>query len=156
MKQALTLLLFAGSFAVAGAQESNMNYKIEGGNRTVSIPQDRPGRVGNVALVPLSFINVSQFAAHVNKPTIGPPGYQLYFVDGMSIGGKQCTEVVDSVMHAGIYIIADFLRQGEEAHPGDIGKSFIREKIFCVGVFPNGREFRYPENGGPYKIQTKY
>jgi hypothetical protein len=132
-------------------RSTGMTYKVDGGDRQVAVPKRTPGRTGNVNAVPVTFINVSQHSAYVNRPPIGPGGYQLYFVEGMAIGGNQAIEMIDDVPRQGIYIIADLLKQGEAAHSEDIGKSFAREKIFCLAIFPNGNEFRYPENGGPYK-----
>ncbi len=132
---------------MAAQDSSTLTLEIDGGQVQVRVPQADPGPEGGAPFRPLAFINLSQFAAHVSFPRFGKPGYQLYFAIDMSIGGKQASLLYNGRVVRGVYLIADLLDQGERAKPGEIGKSFERGQLICLGIYPNGREFKYPPNG---------
>jgi hypothetical protein len=148
------LLLMTMTGWVYGQDASTLTLEIDGGQVQVRVPQANPGPEGGAPFRALAFINVSQFAAHINFPKSGKPGYQLYFAVDMSIGGRQASLLYNGRVIRGVYLIADLLDQGERARPGEIGKSFDRGKLLCLGIYPNGREFKYPPNGSTGFVQN--
>jgi len=155
MKKLFFLLLLLTMVELIAAQDSStLTLEIDGGTVQVRVPQASPGPEGGAPFRPLAFINVSQFAAHINFPKSGKPGYQLYFAVDMAIGGRQASLLYNGRVIRGGYLIADLLDQGERAKPGEIGKSFERGKLICLGIYPNGREFKYPPNGATGFIQN--
>ncbi len=155
MKKCIFVLSLMTMVQLMLAQEtSTLTLEIDGGQVQVRVPQASPGPEGGAPFRPLAFINVSQFAAHVNFPKAGKPGYQLYFAVDMSIGGRQASLLYNGRVVRGVYLIADLLDQGERARPGEIGKSFERGQLICLGIYPNGREFKYPPNGASGFVQN--
>lgn len=142
----LSVLFFAIPF-FGTAQSTTLALEIDGGNVIVDVPMSQPGREGSAPFRELQFINISQFAAHLKFPNYGKPGYQLYFAVGMKIGNQQGYISYNGQIVRGVFLIADLLDQGEKAKPGEIGKSFARGKLICLGIYPNGTEFKYPPNG---------
>jgi hypothetical protein len=118
-------LLFVSTFTYA-QQSGGIEWSVNPKNQVnVNIPLRKPGREGESGLLPVGYINISQFAANgVNMPTKGPRGYMLLFIFDVSIQGRQSEINHQGQMRKGIWAIAKILEPGQAAYPGDIGRSF--------------------------------
>jgi hypothetical protein len=126
MKKASFSLLIVLLTTASLAAQSGVDWSVNPQNRAnVNIPLRKPGRDGDLPMLPVGYINISQFAANgVSMPTKGPKGYLLLFIFDVSIQGRQSEIVHQGQTRKGIWSIAKILDPGQAAAPGDLGRSF--------------------------------
>lgn len=126
MKKITFLLLLVLVTASTIFGQGGIDWSVNPQNRAnVNIPLRKPGRDGDLPMLPVGYINISQFAANgVSMPTKGPKGYLLLFIFDVSIQGRQSEIVHQGQSRKGIWSIAKILDPGQAAYPGDLGRSF--------------------------------
>lgn len=126
MKRITFLLLFVLVSASTLLAQGGIDWSVNPQNHAnVNIPLRKPGRDGDLPVLPVGYINISQFAANgVSMPTKGPKGYLLLFIFDVSIQGRQSEIVHQGQTRKGIWSIAKILDPGQPAYAGDLGRSF--------------------------------
>lgn len=126
MKNITFLFLLLLSVSTSIFAQGGIDWSVNPQNRAnVDIPLRKPGRAGDLPMLPVGYINISQFAANgVSMPTKGPKGYLLLFIFDVSIQGRQSEIVHQGQTRKGIWSISQILDPGQPAYPGDIGRSF--------------------------------
>ncbi|MDX2066795.1 MAG: hypothetical protein SFV55_00130 [Haliscomenobacter sp.] len=120
----LTFILLVATTSIFA--QGGVDWSVNPQNHAnVNIPLRKPGRDGDLPVLPVGYINISQFAANgVSMPTKGPKGYLLLFIFDVSISGRQSEIIHQGQARKGIWSIAKILDPGQPAHPGDLGRSF--------------------------------
>lgn len=126
MKKTIILFLALFGLGVSVFAQGGIEWSVNPQNRAnVDIPLRKPGRDGDLPMLPVGYINISQFSANgISMPTKGPKGYLLLFIFDVSIQGRQSEIVHQGQTRKGIWSIAKILDPGQAAFPGDIGRSF--------------------------------
>ena len=85
--------------------QGGIDWSVNPQNRAnVNIPLRKPGRDGDLPVLPVGYINISQFSANgVSQPTKGPKGYLLLFIFDVSISGRQSEIVHQGQTRKGIW-----------------------------------------------------
>ena len=126
MAKIIFVTLFLLSISTFAFTQGGVEWSVNPNNHAnVNIPLRKPGRSGDLPLLPVGYINISQFAANgVSMPTKGPQGYLLLFIFDVSIQGRQSEISHQGQTRKGIWSIAKILDPGQPAYEGDLGRSF--------------------------------
>ena len=91
MKKTIILILSVLVATTTIFAQGGIDWSVNPQNRAnVNIPLRKPGRDGDLPVLPVGYINISQFSANgISQPTKGPKGYLLLFIFDVSIQGRQ-------------------------------------------------------------------